>query len=72
VKADESVTVSASFFLTEHIAMEVLTACPFTHRITLRSDGSEVASTRHMPPTLTLQYHFLPDARRQPIPGWAA
>ncbi len=33
-------------------------------------DGlGKVGSTKHLPPTLSLQYHFLPDAKFQPYVG---
>lgn len=69
VKSDESLTLSASYFFTDRIAVEVLAALPFKHAITLNADGSEVAETRHMPPTITLQYHFLPDMAFRPYVG---
>ena len=69
VKSDESLTLSGSYFFTDRIAVEVLAAFPFKHAITLNADGSEVAETRHLPPTVTLQYHFLPDAAVRPYVG---
>jgi outer membrane protein len=69
VESDESVTLSGSYFFTDRIAVEVLAAYPFRHAITLNADGSEVGETRHMPPTVSLQYHFLPDAAFSPYVG---
>ncbi|MCC6170932.1 MAG: OmpW family protein [Gammaproteobacteria bacterium] len=59
-----SLTVSATYFMTPNLAVEVLGAVPFKHDINLNSNGAEVASTTHLPPTVTLQYHFAPDAAR--------
>lgn len=69
VEADESFSLSASYFFTDRIAVEVLAAYPFTHAITLNADGSNVGETQHMPPTVSLQYHFLPDAAFRPYAG---
>ena len=49
-------------------AVELLAAYPFEHDIYL-IDGPEVGSTKHLPPTVSLQYHFLPDAKFQPYVG---
>jgi outer membrane protein len=69
VAADESLTLSLSYFFTDRIAVDVLAAYPFTHAITLNADGSKVGQTSHMPPTVSLQYHFLPDAVFRPYVG---
>lgn len=69
VKSDESFSLSGTYFLTDRVAIELLGAYPFTHTITLNADGSEVGETTHLPPTLSLQYHFLPDAAFRPYVG---
>jgi len=40
----------------------------FEHDITLH-DGTTVGSTKHLPPTLSLQYHMMPTSRVQPYVG---
>lgn len=69
VDAAPSLTLSGSYFLTDHLALEVLGAYPFTHDIKLRADGSEVAKTTHLPPTVSLQYHFSPNGQFRPYVG---
>jgi outer membrane protein len=32
-------------------------------------DGAKIGSFKHLPPTLTLQYHFTPDAQFSPYVG---
>lgn len=64
-----SLTFSATWFATENWAVEVLGGLPFKHDINLNADGSRVASTKHLPPTVTLQYHFMPTARFRPYVG---
>lgn len=46
--------------MTANWAVEVLAAWPFEHDISLVG-GLEVGSTKHLPPTVSLQYHILLD-----------
>jgi len=62
------VTFNFSYFMTSNLAVEVLAALPYEHDIELL-DGTRVASTKHLPPTVSLQYHFLPEAGIQPYLG---
>ena len=54
--------------MTDNWAVELLAAYPFEHDIYL-VDGPEVGSTKHLPPTVSLQYHFMPDSTFQPYLG---
>ena len=49
-----SITASLSYFFTPNLAVDVLAAIPFEHDITLNGDGSTVASTMHLPPTVSM------------------
>ncbi len=53
----------------DKMGVELLAALPFEHDIAL--NGNNVASTKHLPPTLTLQYYPLggTEARVQPYVG---
>lgn len=51
-----SVTIAATYFVTPTLAVDLLGAVPFKHDIDLNADGSEVASTKHLPPTLSLAW----------------
>lgn len=62
VDSAASLTLNATYFLTDNLAVDVLGAVPFKHDINLNAGGSKVGSTKHLPPTIGLQYHFLPDA----------
>ncbi|MFC4729412.1 OmpW/AlkL family protein [Coralloluteibacterium thermophilus] len=53
--------------LTPHWAIELLAATPF-HQ-TARVNGADAVNFRHLPPTLTAQYHFAPSARVSPFLG---
>ncbi|MBE0406982.1 OmpW/AlkL family protein [Psychrobacter sp. AOP22-C1-22] len=53
-------TISGEYFVADNIGVELLAAIPFHHDITLTdANGDKVdAKTQHLPPTLSLQYHF--------------
>jgi outer membrane protein len=48
--------VDISYFLTPNIATELVLTYPQKH--TLSSNGSEIGTLKHLPPTLLLQYHL--------------
>lgn len=68
VDSATSFTFNISYMMTDIWSVEVLAAYPFKHDITLL-DGTEVGSTKHLPPTVSLQYHFRPTAKLQPYVG---
>ena len=50
-------TITGEYFLKDNLGIEVLAALPFQHDIGVAGVG-KVGSTRHLPPTVSLQYHF--------------
>lgn len=68
VESATSATINLSYMMTDVWALEVLVAVPFKHDIELL-DGTKVGSTKHIPPTLSLQYHFRPTEQFQPYLG---
>jgi len=50
-------TFTVSYFFTPNIAVELLAAYPFTHDFELEDINLD-GETDHLPPTLSLQYHF--------------
>ncbi|MBI5335839.1 MAG: OmpW family protein [Burkholderiales bacterium] len=48
--------VDISYFFTPNIAAELILTYPQKHD--LKSEGTKIGSLKHLPPTLTLQYHF--------------
>lgn len=68
VDSAASATINFSYMMTANWSVEVLAAYPFEHDISL-VDGPEVGSTKHLPPTVSLQYHFMPDSTFQPYIG---
>lgn len=67
VDSDTQLTFDFSYLLTDNWAIEVLAAIPFEHDIRL-TDGTRVASTEHLPPTISIQYRF-GTGRFQPYVG---
>lgn len=59
--------VDISYFFTKNIATELILTYPQKHDVTL--DGSKIGSIKHLPPTLTVQYHFMPEASFRPYVG---
>jgi len=59
--------LDVSYFLTPNIAAELILTYPQKHDVTL--DGAKIGSFKHLPPTLTLQYHFAPEQTFSPYVG---
>lgn len=55
-----------SYFVTRNIALELILA---TRRHEVTAGGAPVGSVKHLPPTVTVQYHFLPDEKFRPYVG---
>lgn len=60
-------SVSATYMVNRNLGVELLAATPFRHDIA--GNGASIGSTKHLPPTLSLQWHFLPSATVQPYVG---
>ncbi len=62
VEVDDDIrpTISGEYFIANNVGIELLAAIPFHHDITLTDNaGNEIdAETQHLPPTLSVQYHF--------------
>ncbi|WP_152967184.1 OmpW/AlkL family protein, partial [Pseudoalteromonas lipolytica] len=69
VQDDSAFAFTLGYRFTDKLGVELLAAEPFDHDIEL--DGANLASTEHLPPTLTLQYYPLggTDAYVQPYMG---
>jgi outer membrane protein len=50
-------TITAEFFVRNNLGIEVLASLPFQHDISIAGLG-KVGSTKHLPPTVSVQYHF--------------
>jgi outer membrane protein len=68
VDTGASLTFNGTYMLASHFGVELLAAMPFAHDINLNG-GGKVAETKHLPPTLSLQYHFNPNGSWRPYAG---
>jgi len=59
--------VDISYFLTPNWAAELVLTYPQKHTVTL--DGASIGTFKHLPPTLTAQYHFMPGKTVNPYLG---
>jgi outer membrane protein len=59
--------VDISYFFTPNLAAELVLTYPQKHEVTL--DGANIGSFKHLPPTLSAQYHFMPTSTVQPYLG---
>lgn len=69
VESDTNLGFTLAYLFHDKLGVELLAALPFKHDIQL--NGVEAASTKHLPPTLTLQYYPLGGtaAQVQPYAG---
>ncbi|HYD95546.1 MAG TPA: OmpW family outer membrane protein [Noviherbaspirillum sp.] len=59
--------VDISYFFTPNLAAELILTYPQKHKVYL--SGTNIGTFKHLPPTLTLQYHFTPAAQISPYVG---
>ena len=62
-----SLTLMGTYMFSPNWAFDILASWPFNHDIKL--EGTKIAETDHLPPTFSIQYHFLPDGTFQPYVG---
>jgi outer membrane protein len=60
VSEDSSVSLLGSYFFTPALSLELLASLPFEHAYVVSNEEGALGggSTKHLPPTLSLQYHF--------------
>lgn len=62
-------TITGEYFIADNLGLEVIAALPFKHDIDTKGLG-RIGETKHLPPTVSLQYHFgAPDATVKPFVG---
>jgi len=74
-----SLTLMGTYVFTPNWAFDILASWPFNHEINasivnnidpgFNPISAKVAETDHLPPTFSLQYHFLPNGTFQPYVG---
>lgn len=60
-------TLAMGIFLNEHISVDLLAGVPPQHNF--YGDGVKLGSTKYLPPTLSLQYHFNKNGSFNPYLG---
>lgn len=60
---------TVTYMATRNVGIELLGAWPFEHDIRGSGGLGKIGSTKQLPPTLSLQWHFLPDSTIQPYVG---
>lgn len=68
IGSDVRPTFTGEYFIADGVGIEVLAALPFDHDIEVRGVG-KVGSTRHLPPTVSIQYHFNAAGKVSPLLG---
>lgn len=61
-------SITFEYFIFDNVGIEVLGATPFEHDVKLDGLG-EVASVQHLPPVVSLQYHFTNSSNITPFVG---
>lgn len=65
--------VDISYFFTKNLAAELVLTYPQKHEVTIQNSvlggPIEIGTFKHLPPTLSLQYHFNPDGDFRPYVG---
>ncbi len=69
-----SLTLTGTYMFTDNWAFDILAAYPFSHDVKLDANDGSGASipfgkVEHLPPTFSVQYHFLPGSTFQPFVG---
>ena len=59
--------VDFSYFFSANLAAELILTVPQQHDVTL--SGAKIGTFKHLPPTLTAQWHFLPGQTVNPYVG---
>ncbi len=61
-------TLMLEYFVADNLGIEAIAAWPFSHDISIDGLG-KVGSTKHLPPTISLQYHFNGQGKVSPFVG---
>lgn len=61
-------TITFEYFIYDNVGIEVLAATPFEHDVSLDGLG-KVGSVQHLPPVISLQYHFNGGGKVSPFVG---
>ena len=59
--------VDINYYFTPNLSAELILTYPQKHDVALNS--ANIGSFKHLPPTLTAKYHFMPEAQMSPYVG---
>ena len=68
VDTDVKPTLTFEYFVHDNLGVEVIAAWPFEHDVSIAGLGT-VGSTKQLPPTVSLQYHFNSAGKVSPFVG---
>lgn len=68
IDSDVKPTITAEYFVRDNLGVEVLAALPFEHDLNIEGLG-RVGTTKHLPPVVSLQYHFNGKGKVSPLVG---
>ncbi len=68
IDSDTRPIFTAEYFIRDNLGIELLAATPFKHNITL-GGSVDAGSTKQLPPTLSLNYHFATNSAWKPYVG---
>lgn len=68
VDTDVKPTLTFEYFVRDNLGVEVIAAWPFEHDVSIAGLGT-VGSTKQLPPTVSLQYHFNGKGKVSPFLG---
>ncbi len=67
VDANTQLTLTLEYFIRDNLGIELLAATPFTHQLNL--SGVDIGDVKHLPPTISLNYHFPTKGAFKPFIG---
>ncbi len=60
-------SITFEYFIRDNLGVEVLAALPFKDSV--KSNGTEIGTVKHLPPVVSLQYHFDTTPQFKPFVG---
>ena len=61
--------VDVSYFFTPNIAAELILTYPQKQDVSSSAHGGKIGTLKHLPPVLSVQYHFIPEGQIRPYVG---
>lgn len=68
INSNTQLGITFGYQLTPNVAFELLAATPFSHEVSLQGLGT-VVEFKQLPPTLNIQYIFMPEGKVSPYIG---